>query len=159
VSQLGTSTIASKADGAVKAYAILRFAGDELEPSEISDILGVGATLAYRKGETYLAGPHAGVITGRTGIWLLSTDAVVSGCDLDRHISYLFKLILEDDGDRSASLHQLIADRRLRAMSRVFGTARRAHTRQRSRQSRSMLLSGCRRTSKPILPPIERGGT
>ena len=60
------------------------------------------------------------VITGRTGIWLLSTDEVVSGSDLDRHISYLFKLIFEDDEDRFARLHQLIADRGLKAQVSCF---------------------------------------
>ena len=115
-----TSTIASKADDTRKAYAILRFAGDELEPYEISDLLGVGPTRAYRKGERYFAGPRAGMITGRTGIWLLSTDGVVTGSDLDQHISYLFKLIFEHDGDRSAMLHKLIAERRLKGRVSCF---------------------------------------
>ena len=117
---MGTSTIASKADDTLKAYAILRFAGDKLEPSEISDLLGVDATRAYRKGERYFAGPRTGIITGRTGIWLLSTDGAVTGSDLDQHISYLFKLIFEDDADRSARLHQLIADRGLKAHVSCF---------------------------------------
>jgi hypothetical protein len=120
VSQLGTSTIASTADDTVKAYASLRFAGDELEPSEISGILGVDATRAYGKGERYFAGPRTGMIAGRTGIWLLSTDEVVSGSDLDRHISYLFKLIFAHDADRFARLHQLIADRGLKAQVSCF---------------------------------------
>jgi hypothetical protein len=98
VSQLGTSTTASKADETVKAYAILRFAGDELEPSEMSDILGVRATRAYRKGEKYFAGARAGMINGRTGIWLFSTEEVVNSSDLGRHISYLLKLIFAVDG-------------------------------------------------------------
>jgi Domain of unknown function (DUF4279) len=117
---LATSTIASEADDTVKAYAILRFAGDKLEPSEISDILGVGATRAYRKGENYFAGPRAGVITGRTGIWLLSTDEAVNSSDLDRHISFLFKLIFADDRDHSGRLRQLIADRGLKAHVSCF---------------------------------------
>jgi Domain of unknown function (DUF4279) len=120
VSQLGISTIASAADDTIKAYAILRFAGDALDPAEISDILGVGPTLAYRKDERYFAGPRTGMITGRTGIWLLSTDGSVTGSDLDQHISYLFKLIFEDDGDRSARLHQLIANRGLKGRVSCF---------------------------------------
>jgi Domain of unknown function (DUF4279) len=120
VSQLGTSTTASKADDTLKAYAILRFAGDELDPSEISGLLGVNPTRAYRKGERYFAGPRTGKITGRTGIWLLSTDGVVTGSDLDQHISYLFKLIFEHNGDRSARLHKLIADRGLKGRVSCF---------------------------------------
>jgi hypothetical protein len=120
VSQLGTSTTAFQADETVKAYAILRFAGDELEPSEISDILSVHATRAYRKSEKYFAGPRAGVITGRTGIWLFSTDEVVDSRDLGQHISYLVKLIFEHDADRSARLRQLIMDRGLNAHVSCF---------------------------------------
>jgi hypothetical protein len=92
VSQLETSAAAFKAEDTVKTYAILRFAGDELEPSEISDLLGVGPTRAYRKGERYFAGPRicpcTGMITGRTGIWLLSTDGVVTGSDLNTFLIY-----------------------------------------------------------------------
>jgi Domain of unknown function (DUF4279) len=117
---LAISTIASEANDTVKAYAILRFAGDELDPSEISDILGVGATRAYHKGEKYFAGPRAGMITGRTGIWLLSTDGVVNSPDLGQHISYLFELIFADDRDRSGRLRQLIADRGLKAHVSCF---------------------------------------
>jgi hypothetical protein len=120
VSQLGTSTIASKADDTVRTYAILRFAGDELEPSEISDILGVGATRAYCKGEEYFAGPRAGMVKGHTGIWLLSTDELVNSSDLERHISYLLKLIFADGGDRPARLHQLMANRGLKAHVSCF---------------------------------------
>ena len=117
---MATSTIASEAVDTVKAYAILGFAGDELEPSEISDILGVVATRAYRKGEKYFSGPRTGAVTGRTGIWLLSTDEVVNSSDLDRHISYSFKLIFEDDWHRFGRLHQLIADRGLKAHVSCF---------------------------------------
>jgi hypothetical protein len=104
----------------VKTYAILRFAADELEPSEISALLDVSATRAYRKGEEYLAGPRAGTIKGRTGIWLLSTDEVVDSPDLDRHISYLVELISKDNPRRFAKLHQLIVDRGLKAQVSCF---------------------------------------
>ena len=117
---MGTSTIASTADETVEANAVLRFAGDELEPSEISDILGVRATRAYRKGEEYFAGARTGMARGRIGIWLLSTDEAVDGQDLSQHISYLVKLIFEDDRDRPARLHQLIVDRSLNAHVSCF---------------------------------------
>ena len=117
---MGAFTIAPKADGTVKTYAILCFAGDKLDPLEISDILGIDPTRAYRKGEKYFAGPRAGMVTGRTGIWLLSTDEVVSGSDLDRHISYLLEIIFENGADRFSRLHQLIADRGLQAHVSCF---------------------------------------
>jgi hypothetical protein len=99
----------------VKAYATLRFAGDELEPREISDLLGVAPTRAYRKGECYFAGPRTGEFTGRTGIWLLSTEKVVSDSDLGRHLSYLMKLIFEGEPDRAAALRRLLARRDVKA--------------------------------------------
>jgi len=119
-SQLGTSTIASGVDGTVKTYAILSFAGEQLDPCEISSILSVAPTRAYRKGEEYFAGPRTGMVKGRTGIWLLSTDELVDSPDLDQHISYLVKLIFEDDRDRPARLQQLIVDRGLKAHVSCF---------------------------------------
>ena len=109
----------------MKAYATLRFAGDELEPREISDALGVVPTRAYRKGERYFAGPRTGELTGRTGIWLLSTDNVVTGCDLGRHLSYLVNLIFESEPGRAVALRRLIAGRDLEARVSCFwhGTA------------------------------------
>ncbi len=120
MSQLGAFTIASEADGTVKTYAILRFAGDKLDPREISDILGVDATRAYRKDEEYFAGPRTGMVRGRTGIWLLSTDEVVESPELGQHISHLVGLIFEGNADRSARLHQLIMDRGLNAHVSCF---------------------------------------
>ena len=114
------STTKFEADGTVKAYATLRFAGDKLEPQEISDVLGVNPTRAYRKGERYLAGPRTGELTGRTGIWLLSTDNVVKGSDLARHLSYLMKLIFEGEPGRIAALQRLIARRGLKAHASCF---------------------------------------
>jgi hypothetical protein len=62
------STIGSEAEGTVKTYAILRFSGDQLDPCEISSILSIAPSCAYRKGEEYFAGPRTGMIKGRTGI-------------------------------------------------------------------------------------------
>ena len=104
----------------MKAYATLRFAGDRLEPREISDVLGVNPTRAYRKGERYPAGPRTGELTGRTGVWLLSTENVVNGSDLDRHLSYLVNLIFESEPSRAAALRQLIVRRDLKAHVSCF---------------------------------------
>jgi len=104
----------------VKAYATLRFAGDELEPREISDVLGVEPTRVYRKGERYFAGPRTGKLTGRTGIWLLSTEDAVCGSDLDRHLSYLANLVFKNEPGRAAALSRLIAGRDLKAHVSCF---------------------------------------
>jgi len=104
----------------MKAYATLRFAGDKLEPREISDVLRVEPTRAYRKGERYLAGPRTGELTGRTGIWLFSTENVVRGFDLDRHLSYLSNLIFEGEPSHAAALRRLIVVRDLKAHVSCF---------------------------------------
>jgi hypothetical protein len=123
---LATSTTKSEADGTVKAYATLRFAGDSLEPEEISNVLGVVPTRANRKGARYFAGPRTGELTGHTGIWLLSTDNVIAGCDLDRHLSYLVNLIFESEPGRAVALRRLIAGRDLKAHVSCFWHGRAA---------------------------------
>ncbi|MGD9617003.1 MAG: DUF4279 domain-containing protein [Alphaproteobacteria bacterium] len=52
----------------------LRLAGDDLDPAEISAILPTTPTRAHRRGEKFLARPHAAPLRRRTGIWFLSAD-------------------------------------------------------------------------------------
>jgi hypothetical protein len=59
----------TKFDELPKAYATLRFAGDGLDPADISAVLPVAPIRAHRKGESFYAGPRAGNLIGRTGIW------------------------------------------------------------------------------------------
>ena len=80
------------------AFATLRFTGDRLDPDSISAILGVQPTKAYRKGESYLAGPRAGYVVGRTGVWVLATDGMVDSAELDRHLEHLVGLIFAGSG-------------------------------------------------------------
>jgi hypothetical protein len=67
----------------------LRFAGDDLDPAEISAILPIAPTRAHRKGGKFLAGPHAGPLRGRTGIWILSTDKHVPSDDFGDHLEFV----------------------------------------------------------------------
>jgi uncharacterized protein DUF4279 len=82
-----------------KAFVTLRFAGDDLDPQEISAILPVPPTRAHRKGEEFIAGRHAGKLRGRTGIWLLATDKLVPGDDLGDHLAFVQKLLYPEPGD------------------------------------------------------------
>ena len=75
------------------AFATFRFTGDRLDPDRITAILGVEPAKAYRKEESYLTGPRAGYVTGRTGVWVLATDGLVGGAELDRHLEHLIDLI------------------------------------------------------------------
>jgi hypothetical protein len=65
-SRLAISTTKTEANTDSKAFVTLRFAGDDLDPDEISAILPVEPTRAHRKFEEFLAGPRAGDLRGRT---------------------------------------------------------------------------------------------
>ena|SRR5712691_3539160 len=92
-------------------FATLRFSGDRLDPDRITAILGVQPTKGYRKGERYLAGPRAGYVTGRTGVWVLATESVVDSAELDRHLEHLVDLIFRGPAreERLEQLHELMS--------------------------------------------------
>src|SRR6266446_1220362 len=93
------------------AFATLRFSGDRLDPDRITAILGVQPTKAYRRGDRYLAGPRAGYVTGRTGVWVLATDSVVDNAELHPHLEHLVNLVLvgADREERLKQLHELMS--------------------------------------------------
>jgi hypothetical protein len=82
-----------------KAFVTLRFAGDELDPREISAILPVEPTRAHRKGEEFFAGPNAGNLPGRIGTWFLATDKLVASDDLADHLRFIETLLYPKPGD------------------------------------------------------------
>jgi hypothetical protein len=84
-----------------RAFVTLRFAGDDLDPNEISAVLPVAPTRAHRKGEEFFAGPYAGKLRGRTGIWFLATDRLVPSDHLDDHFAFVEKLLYPKAGDDS----------------------------------------------------------
>src|SRR6266478_263237 len=92
-SRLATSTTKTETRADRKAFVTLRFAGDELDPQEISAVLPIAPTRAHRKGEEFVAGPHAGKLRGRSGIWFLATDKLVASDDLEDHLAFLQKLL------------------------------------------------------------------
>jgi hypothetical protein len=88
----------------------LRFTGDDLDPAEISGVLPVEPTRSHRKGEEFFAGPRAGYLRGRTGMWFLATDKLVPGDDLHDHLAFMQKLLYPEPGDdhRIAELRSLL---------------------------------------------------
>jgi hypothetical protein len=82
-----------------KAFVTLRFAGDELDPRDISAILPVEPTRAHRKGEVFFAGPNADKLRGRTGIWFIATDKLVDSDDLADHLRFIEKLLYPKPAD------------------------------------------------------------
>lgn len=89
------ATAAPKTDVQIdrKAFVTLRFAGEELDPRDISAILPVEPTRAHCKGEEFFAGPNAGNLRGRTGIWFLATDKLVDSDDLADHLAFVQTLL------------------------------------------------------------------
>nr|WP_156541640.1 DUF4279 domain-containing protein [Agrobacterium vitis] len=51
----------------------LRIAGDDLDPGEITSLLGVAPDLAYLKGEHWKT-PKGNGLIGRTGLWIFHVD-------------------------------------------------------------------------------------
>lgn len=91
-SDLATST--TKTDPqSCKAFVTLRFAGDDLDPREVSAILPITPMRAHRKDEEFVAGEHAGALHGRTGIWFLATDKLVHSDELGDHLRFVHKLL------------------------------------------------------------------
>src|SRR5271170_2244845 len=85
--------------GTLKTFASLRFKGDQLEPGRLTEILGVAATTAYRKGEVFKRsrGEEA---RGRTGVWVLSSDGRVPDPDLASHLKYLLAVLFDGNSDK-----------------------------------------------------------
>src|SRR5436309_2760287 len=98
---LATSTTKTDSQTDRKAFVTLRFAGDDLDPREISAVLPVAPTRAHRKGEEFVAGKHAGKLHGRTGIWFLATDKLVPSDDLGDHLRFLQKLLYPAPTDKT----------------------------------------------------------
>jgi Domain of unknown function (DUF4279) len=72
----------------------LRFAGEALDPDEISRVLNQKPTRAYRKGQRYRPGLRSPEITGKTGVWYYSTRRKIPGNDLADHLDAVMRLIL-----------------------------------------------------------------
>ena len=100
-SRLATSSTKTDPQTDRKAFVTLRFAGDALDPAEISAILPIAPTRAHHKGEQFFAGPHAGPLRGRTGIWFFSTDNHVLSDDLGDHLEFVRTLLYPKPGDGS----------------------------------------------------------
>lgn len=107
---LATSTTKIEAEPDHKAFVTLRFAGDNLDPREISAVLPIAPTRAHRKGEEFIAGPHAGNLRGRTGIWFLATDKLVPSNELDDHFVFVERLLCPEAGgtSRIAKLREIL---------------------------------------------------
>ncbi len=119
---LETSTTKTEAEADRRAFVTLRFAGDDLDPDEISAVLPVKPTRAHRKGEAFFAGSSAGNLRGRTGMWFLATDKFVPSEDLHHHLAFVQKLLSPTPSDtgRIAKLREILKRTQSRAHITCF---------------------------------------
>jgi Domain of unknown function (DUF4279) len=96
----------TKSENPIRAFATLRFAGDALEPDEISSVIKERPSRAYRKGEIFRPGPRSPEVTGKTGMWYFSTRRKIQSNDLADHLNALERLI-SPFGDRDGRLKEL----------------------------------------------------
>jgi hypothetical protein len=91
-------------------FASLRLFGDELQPDQVTSLLGVGPTDSAPKGLVVVSstGKERRAPTGR---WVLSSEGQVASRDLQQHIEWLLKhlngyhgSLLELPGVRSADV-------------------------------------------------------
>src|SRR5579862_5043710 len=109
-SMSGISTRTAGQTKTLSTFATLRFSGDGLEPAHIAAIIGTAPTGAYRKGERYRTGPSGQTAKGRTGVWYLSTQRIVTSRKLADHLDHLVNVISPLTGpDHVPALRDLIA--------------------------------------------------
>ena len=113
----------SSPDGTMRTFVTFRVSGDELIPSEITDIFLLVPTKAYAKGETYFSGNRAGTRTARTGVWYFSTDNLVASQRLADHLFFLIVALSPDQTRlvwKLSRLESVIKKRNLKAATTLF---------------------------------------
>src|SRR5437762_11376038 len=127
-SGLATSTMKSEHSDTIRAFATLRFAGERLDPDQISQLLHIQPTKVTRKNGD-----------GRHTIWYLSTDKLIPGNDLMDHVGFLLYLLFPAPGE----LHRLITLRDL--------------LKRRNLESHvTCFWHGKSRARKPVVPEVVR---
>jgi hypothetical protein len=119
---MSSATSTTKSNNNIRAFATLRFAGDVLDPDEISRVVKEQPTRAYRKGQTSRSGPHGPDVAGRSGVWFFSTRRKIPSKDLADHLIALERLVAPfgDQDSRLAELHDIMERRNLEAHVTFF---------------------------------------
>ncbi|HEY3912709.1 MAG TPA: DUF4279 domain-containing protein [Stellaceae bacterium] len=109
-------------DDSVKTFATLSFSGDDLDPDEISRILEMTPTKAYRKGEKFSPGSRSPELIGKTGIWYYSTRRKLCSANPSDHLDKIVGMIFPfADGDRRfRRLRDVMKNKALQARLTVF---------------------------------------
>lgn len=128
---MSSATSTTNSENTIRTFATLRFAGDALDPEEISRVIKESPTLAYKKGQSYRPGPRSPEITGKTGVWYFSTKRRVQSNDLTDHLNALERLIAPfgDQESRMRELRDIMERRNLHAFVTFFWRGRRGTNR------------------------------
>ncbi len=107
-------------------FATLSFAGDNLDPNEIRRVLPVPPRRAHRKNERYYSGRRAGYLTGRTGIWSLTTNSLTDSHNLADHVAELTRILYPSphDNRQLMELRDILARSGARAKISVYWCGR-----------------------------------
>jgi hypothetical protein len=107
-------------------FATLRFAGDALDPEEISRVIKETPALAYKRGQSYRPGQRSPEIIGKTGVWFFSTKRKIQSSELTDHLNALERLVAPfgDQGSRLKELHDIMQRRNLQAHATFFWRGR-----------------------------------
>jgi hypothetical protein len=119
---MSSITSTTKCENRSRAFATLRFAGDALDPDEITRVIKEQPTQAYRKGEKHRTGPHGPEIVGKTGMWYFSTRHKIPSKNLTDHLEALVRLVFPfaDDGKRLRELRDIMERENLKAHVTCF---------------------------------------
>lgn len=99
-----------------RTFATFRVAGDDLVPDKLTKLLGIDPTLAYAKGQHYRRRSGSPNLTGRTGVWFLSTDNNIKSDRLTDHIEWLLSRLMPVQ----AKLSRFIDENSLHAVVTCF---------------------------------------
>ena len=115
-------SLTKSSDHSVKAFATLRFVGDDLDPDEISRTLAEQPTKAHRKGERFSPGPRSPAVVGKTGVWYFSTRRRVLSADINDHLEKIIDVIfpVADGEQKFTSIRDMMRDKHIQAHVTVF---------------------------------------
>jgi hypothetical protein len=152
-SRLETSMTKSEVGADSKAFVTLRFAGDDLDPNEISAVLPAKPTRAHRKDEEFFAGPRATNLRGRTGMWFLPPTNSCPATTCKTHLAFVQKVLSPTPGDTSrvAKLRAVLERTHSRAHVTCFWRGDPGETAPRIPAPSNQPFSPWPPTSKPIL--------
>src|SRR6516225_4425885 len=99
---MSSATSTTNSENTIRMFATLRFAGDALDPEEISRVIKETPALAYKRGQSYRPGQRSPEIIGKTGVWFFSTKRKIQSSELTDHLNALERLVAPfgDQGSR-----------------------------------------------------------